>query len=126
MKRMLCVAALAATPMTATADPVDVSGCEPQYRDSAAYLAMRCEVTNTSATPVAEIVVRFLYVDPARTVPWAEDGDTSFPIAGGIEPNETTTLTLIGPAMPDRANRDAVEIRVTISEARDVEGRPID
>lgn len=90
-----------------------------------------CPVSNGSESSIAEVQYGYRIVQEGRTVPWAEAGPntgTSYAtnIPGGIELGETVPVRFQVADLPERADPHLVRYDISILEARDVDGNPID
>jgi hypothetical protein len=113
----------------AAAGPVSVSGCRLESEEI--MTLVYCQTRNDGSVAVDTLRYGIVIREDGRTVPWAERGsdgssDRLFSsIGGGIEPGETVDVMFRAPHIPERADRAKLIIEVTILEARDVNGEPI-
>lgn len=125
--RSLLILSLMATPSFGA----DVTATNCTISEKAARLVMPaaavdCDVNNSTDTAVAALTFRIIGKQPDRTVPWVDDKG-AMNVDGGIEPGETRRLLLIGNfASPDSLQKPGLTFTVEITEAEDVDGKPIE
>jgi hypothetical protein len=97
----------------------------PNAHQSRTDLIVTCDVTNTGTVPIAEIGYRVVISQPNRTVPWI-DKIRATTVPGGIEAGETINLKFfVDGSISERADRSALQVAITVIEAEDVNGQPI-
>ncbi|APX88649.1 hypothetical protein BV394_01975 [Brevirhabdus pacifica] len=115
---------LAASP--AFAGGVTVANCDPIDPG-----LLECDFTNRNTEAVAEFSYTVLVSEEGRAVPWVDTDSLSsramyqYQVAGGIEPAETIRILLQFPAVSERADPARLTYRVTVTEARGVDGSPL-
>ena len=124
MKGLFLAAAAAVIPAS-SALAVDATGCHFLEFGSYSRRFVECNVKNEGAVPIADLSYSVLVTETGRTVPWGKTEVRTTHVDGGIEPGEVVALTFAGPALPPRAKGN-LTITVTITEARDLSGNPID
>ena len=104
---------------------VDATGCHFLEFGSYSRRFVECNVRNEGAVPIADLSYWVIVTETGRTVPWGKTEVRTTHVDGGIEPGEVVALTFAGPALPPRAKGN-LTITVSITEARDLSGNPID